>query len=132
VEEGQVLCPRQRRIEIDDLGDVTKSRARRRRVLKDRLPKDQRLALARLKKAEEKVQRRRLARAVRTKKADDLARSDGQVEMIQSRVSAEASGQPPGFEHRGFNDAVVRHEIKSITTGGRNPVTRSRKTSRNS
>ena len=93
-EEVQVLGRRQGGIERDLLGHEPEHAAHGRRLGGQTVPPDRHGAGVEAEQGGEDAERSRLARAVRTKQSDDLARCNGERELRQRNPLAVAFGEP--------------------------------------
>src|SRR3546814_7114149 len=84
-------------IEREGLGHVADAAAGRHVVILDFAPEQPRLALARLEQAGQHLHRRRLAAAVRTQEAEDLAALDPEIDLVDRGEIAEATGKSLGL-----------------------------------
>ena len=108
----EVLDAGQRRVEADLLRNIGQLRAGDTRLARNFAAVDEGSAATRFEKAEEQVDRRRLAGAVGAEQALDFTWRDVQVECAQGPGVAEAPAQVLCFEHaRTISPAAPRKSV---------------------
>ena len=107
-DKRQVLAHRHFGIERRCFGKVAGPPLRLDRLLKYVVSRDNRLSLARRNVAGEHPHRRRLARAVRSEEAENLAPLDGKADVVHRGYGAVPLGEMLNFDHRNASACVIR------------------------